>query len=483
MVDFNKRLNKKEIIKKTDPIEIYESLDRRSIAGPLRPAQSRILSEWYTNRKDEKDLIIKLHTGEGKTLIGLIALQSKVNSNEGPCLYICPNKYLVEQVKNDADKFGISYCSIGQDNTLPNEFLDGRKILITYVQKAFNGKTIFGLDNNFVPIKNIILDDSHACIESIRNTFAININSERPAYKELLQLFKDSLAEQGEGTFLEIESGEYNSFLQIPYWSWIEKSDEVLNILSSYRNEREVIFSWPFIKNNIKNCQAFISGNSLEISPIHIPIERFSFFHNANQRILMSATTQDDSFFIKGLGFNSQAIERPLDNPEQIWSGEKMMIIPSLIDESLDRADVINKLAKPFDKSFGVVSLVPSFDKSKIYNSLGSIVPRSDEIVATIEGLKKGFFKDTVVFANRYDGIDLPDETCRVLILDGRPFTNSLSEKYEEAIRVNSDSINVKIAQKIEQGLGRSVRGEKDYCLILIIGADLVKFIRPLAKV
>lgn len=478
MVDFNKRLNKKEIVKKTNPIEIYESLDRRSIAGPLRPAQSRILSEWYMNRKGEKDLIIKLHTGEGKTLIGLMALQSKINSNEGPCLYICPNKYLVEQVKNDADKFGIGYCSIGQDNTLPNEFLDGNKIPITHVQKAFNGKTIFGLDNNFVTVKNIILDDSHACIDSIRDTFAISIDNKRPVYKELLELFKDSLSEQGEGTFLEIEGGEYNSFLQIPYWSWIDKSDQVLKVLSNHRTDKEITFSWPFIKNSIKNCQAFISGNSLEISLIHIPIERFSFFHNANQRILMSATTQDDYFFIKGLSFNHQAIEKPLDNPEQIWSGEKMMIIPSLIDESLDRAAIINKLAKPSDKNFGIVSLVPSFEKSKIYESLGSIVPISEEIVDTIEGLKKGVLRDTVVFANRYDGIDLPDETCRVLILDGRPFTNSLSEKYEEMIRINSDSINIKIAQKIEQGLGRSVRGEKDYCLILIIGADLVKFIK-----
>ncbi|WP_367104716.1 DEAD/DEAH box helicase family protein [uncultured Psychrobacter sp.] len=478
MIDFKKRLHKKEIVKKTNPIEIYESLDRRSIAGPLRIAQSKILSEWYNARKDEKDLIIKLHTGEGKTLIGLMVLQSKINFNEGPCLYICPNKYLVEQVKSDAEKFGISYCSIGQDNTLPNEFLDGRKILITHVQKAFNGKTIFGLDNDFVPVKNIILDDSHACIESIRNTFAININSDHPVYKELLELFKDSLSEQGEGTFLEIESGEYNSFLPIPYWSWIDKSNEVLKILSNYRSKREITFSWPFIKDSIKNCEAFISGNNLEISPIHIPIERFSFFHNANQRILMSATTQDDSFFIKGLGFNPQAVESPLDNPEQIWSGEKMIVLPSLINESLDRADIINKLAKPFDKDFGIVSLVPSFEKSKIYDSLGSVVPESNEIVDTIEGLKRGYFKDTVVFANRYDGIDLPDETCRVLILDGRPFTNSLSEKYEESIRVNSDSINVKIAQKIEQGLGRSVRGEKDYCFILIIGADLVKFVK-----
>ena len=177
MVDFRKRLNKSEIEKKTNPIEIYDSLDRRSIAGPLRPAQHKILSEWFESRKNEKDLIIKLHTGEGKTLIGLLILQSKINSGEGPCLFICPNIYLVQQVRRDAKKFGISYCTIGDDNSLPNEFIDGDKILITHVQKVFNGKTIFGLGNEFIPVENVILDDSHACIDSIRNTFTINLNT------------------------------------------------------------------------------------------------------------------------------------------------------------------------------------------------------------------------------------------------------------------------------------------------------------------
>ena len=36
----------------------------------------------------------------------------------------------------------------------------------------------------------------------------------------------------------------------------------------------------------------------------------------------------------------------------------------------------------------------------------------------------------------------------------------------------------IKIAQKIEQGLGRSVRGEKDYSVIILLGDDLIKFIR-----
>ena len=82
------------------------------------------------------------------------------------------------------------------------------------------------------------------------------------------------------------------------------------------------------IKDNISNCFAFISGYHLEISPIRIPMYKFGSYYNANQRILMSATTQDDSFFIKGLGFGTKDILSPLTNKELHWSGEKLIIIP-----------------------------------------------------------------------------------------------------------------------------------------------------------
>lgn len=478
MVDFRKKLDKKKIEKKVNPIEIYGSLDRRSVAGPLRPAQDKILNEWFNSHLDDKDLIIKLHTGEGKTLIGLLILQSKINAGKGPCLFICPNIYLVQQVVRDAKKFGVPFCTIDDDGTIPNDFFDGEKILITHVQKVFNGKSVFGLSNDYIHVENIILDDSHACIDSIKNTFTINIKKNHKAYIEILELFKDSLPEQGEGTFLEIQHGEYDSFLPVPYWNWIEKASEILEILTKYREENSFVFAWPFIKDNIKGCQAFISGQELEITPIHIPIEKFSTFHNASQRILMSATTQDDSFFIKGLGFSLNAIKNPLHNPSQIWSGEKMLVIPSLIDDSLDRVAITNVFAKPSIKKYGIISLTPSFSKSETYKLLGSIVPKTNEIASVINHLKKGNFNQTVVFANRYDGIDLPDETCRILIFDGLPFFNSLVDRYEETNRLGSDFSNIKIAQKIEQGLGRSVRGEKDYCLILIIGPDLIKFIK-----
>lgn len=118
------------ITPKTNPIELYGTLDRKSVAGPLRPAQEIVLSEWYTKRRTDRDLIIKLHTGEGKTLVGLLLLQSLLNSKEGPCLYICPNKYLVRQVCSEADKFGIPFCTLVKVPRFQMIFLQVPKYLL-----------------------------------------------------------------------------------------------------------------------------------------------------------------------------------------------------------------------------------------------------------------------------------------------------------------------------------------------------------------
>lgn len=481
MVDFKKKLSKGELDKKTNPIEIYETLDRRSIAGPLRIAQKSILENWFSNNITEKDLVIKLHTGEGKTLIGLLILQSKLNITNKPCLYVCPNKYLVQQVYSEAKKFGIPYCVIDETNTIPNDFLEGKKILITHVQKVFNGKTIFGTDNSSIETECVILDDSHACIDSIKNSFSIRVSQEHELYTELKKLFEDELRNQREGSFLDIENGNYNTHLMIPYWSWIDHKSEVLKLLSKYQDEQSITFAWPILKNCIEHCNAIISGNEIEITPIHMPVRSFGTFSKSKQRILMSATTQDDSFFIKGLGFSSKSVQNPLGFFEQKWSGEKMLLLPSLIDEELDRELIINKLAPPLAKrTYGVVALTPSFKKAQLYEKLGSIVVKSEDIFKHVINLKKGFYANTIVIVNRYDGIDLPDESCRILILDSLPYFNSLYDKYEETCRSNSDIVNIKMAQKIEQGLGRSVRGEKDYTIVLIIGADLVKFIKSI---
>lgn len=480
MVDFKKKLNSAKIARKTEPCELYSTLDRKSVAGPLRPAQEYILKEWYERHHDDKDLIIKLHTGEGKTLIGLLLLQSMINSKNGPCLYICPNLYLTTQVCSEAEKFGIPYCVIESDNQIPDEFVCGEKILITHAHKVFNGKSIFGIDNNHINVGTVILDDSHACIDVIKEaqTITIKRSENEDVYSKIVSLFSDELIGQGEGSFLDINNGDFDTFMPVPYWSWYDKKTEMLKILADAGGVTSVQFVWPLMRDRIKDYSCYISGSEIEIVPYNANVDVFGSFSKAKHRILMSATTQDDAFFVKGLSFSTNAVKNPLVFKEQKWSGEKMVIIPSLINESCDRDLVVSEFSKMTNKKFGMVALVPNTRRANHYSNLGAICADRGNIFNVIELLKKKEFEKIVVINNRYDGIDLPDESCRILIMDSMPFFNSLSDKYEKKCRPNSEIINKKIAQKIEQGLGRGVRGEKDYCAILIIGSDLVKFMR-----
>jgi superfamily II DNA or RNA helicase len=79
MVDFAKRLGTHKAQKEIEPIALYDTLDRASDKGPLRPAQIAILKEWHENRRKNTDVILKLHTGQGKTLIGLLILQRQTH--------------------------------------------------------------------------------------------------------------------------------------------------------------------------------------------------------------------------------------------------------------------------------------------------------------------------------------------------------------------------------------------------------------------
>lgn len=88
---------------------------------------------------------------------------------EGPCLYVCPNRYLVKQVQEEAEKFGIQHEVLLDGNELSDDFIAGQKILITHAQKVFNGKSIFGIGSKSIDINSIILDDSHTCIDVIKS--------------------------------------------------------------------------------------------------------------------------------------------------------------------------------------------------------------------------------------------------------------------------------------------------------------------------
>jgi replicative superfamily II helicase len=88
--------------------------------GHSGPSQEAVLREWYARQASTRDVIVKLHTGQGKTLAGLLMLQSRLNAGKGPVVYLCPDHFLIAQTCEQARQFGIRTCTA--DDDLPDEF-------------------------------------------------------------------------------------------------------------------------------------------------------------------------------------------------------------------------------------------------------------------------------------------------------------------------------------------------------------------------
>jgi hypothetical protein len=89
-------------------------------------------------------LVIKMNTGGGKTIVGLLIARSCLNEEAGPVAYLVPDNYLVDQVCNEAGRLGID------TTTDPRAFAysSGRALLVVVFQRLFNGQSLFGISGS-----------------------------------------------------------------------------------------------------------------------------------------------------------------------------------------------------------------------------------------------------------------------------------------------------------------------------------------------
>jgi replicative superfamily II helicase len=125
MVDFTKLRSERKQTVPTDPAAIFQRLPKPPHINDLWDGQSKALTAW-NDRRQESDLVIKLNTEGGKTLVGLLIAQSLLNELREPVVYLCPNNQLVEQTLEKASEVGLSAVRYG-GTELDAEFLNAHE--------------------------------------------------------------------------------------------------------------------------------------------------------------------------------------------------------------------------------------------------------------------------------------------------------------------------------------------------------------------
>lgn len=491
MVDFNALMNGEKSSSTVDPIEIFEELPKTNKVNDLYNVQAEILREWHSSLREERDVVIELNTGGGKTLVGLLMALSIMREKHEGVLYLVENKQLAEQVALQARELGIPAKIYRGRASVDADFDNGKSILIGPYHCLFNGKSVFGLQGSrsCQAIGGIIIDDAHASLDAIRDVFSLTISADGSGglYKLLLSEFRNAFDDiQRSSAYHEFVEGVGNDIVEIPYWWWVGALERVSDLIrkewlaradSNDDFSNQLKFSWPLLKDNLRYCQAIVSRKGFTIASLYPNVAEIPSFINAKRRIFMSATITDYGDMIRAYDVRDLTRDCVVAPRTVAGVGRRMILnLDKPIAQDPEYVHLANSLVSIGQ---GVVRLVSRPGTDATWPSLDYYEPIGhDDVLAAVSELQSGCASRPISFVNRYNGIDLPDDACRMLVLRGLPVGGSDSEALMSMYLKDSELSTRRLAQKIEQGLGRGTRGASDHCVVLLEGDDLTDWIK-----
>lgn len=463
------------------PRDIYAGLDDRPWPY-LRYEQGEVLDTWFDHRRDDRDVVIKQNTGGGKTAVGLLIAQSTLNEGISKAVYLAPDSYLVKQVREEAAKLSIATT----ENPRDSAFAESQSVLVTNYQKLINGKSVFGVvggSKETVDLGIVVVDDAHAALARTEDQFRLQVPADHEAYGKLLELFAEDLRHQSANAWSELEDKDPTALAPIPFWAWADKQDEVRQILRPHREKPGFMFVWPLLAEVLHLCTATATSRAIEIRPSCTPIDRIPSFVRARRRVYLTATLADDSALVTDFGAVPQLVANPVTPGSASDLGERMILAPRALNPELDN-EAIRVLARQFangdqdgdgvpeTEPVNVVVLVPSEPAAAAWAHYADRTWRVGDLEAGVKELQDGHV-GLAVLVNKYDGVNLPADACRLLILDGIPRPLDGVERREAVALADSTIRLAREVQRIEQGMGRGVRDGEDYCAVLLLGANL----------
>jgi replicative superfamily II helicase len=484
VVDFKSLKKSSSAGLETDPRKIFQHLIKPDGVNELYASQAEVLDAWHS-RRSESDLIIKLPTGGGKSITGLLIAQSTLNELKQPVLYLTPTRQLNAQICDEGARFGIRAAPYtSAKDGLPTAFLNCEAVGVATYDAVFNGISKFGTIDKLGEVGQLgalILDDAHAAFDTVWDsfTFEIELAKHKELYNEIASIFRADFRQLNRGnSFDDVVSGREYLVLDVPYWAWLSKLDQVAAVINAYGPHKVNLWSWPHIRDELHVCQALISKKSISILPMLPLVDRSRAYGHARRRVYMSATIADDSEVVRTFGVSGKRLAKPITAASLAGVGERMILAPALIPSSAGKAHeslTHNLIQSVKAASKNTAILVPSFQAGTGWEGIAAVPKTGDETVSLIERLKKEP-GTAAVLPRRYDGVDLPGEACRLLVMDGLPYGAS---NYD-AWRINTlsyGSAGLTLAQRLEQAIGRGSRGTADYCVVVFTGSDLIAWV------
>lgn len=454
-----------------NPRDIFNSLTLRGAVENLWAPQGEALDDWFQKRISP-DAIIEMPTGGGKTLVGLLAAQSIVNETRGKVLYVCPTKQLVQQTMARAAELGLPVASyeggIVAKWSGEETFRRSEGPCITNYAAAFHANSVFRNEE----LAAVVLDDSHVAVSEMRGRFTLRIEQGHDAYMPIVDLFREHFAKRGRSSSLEAATaGDSMALLFVPAFEFAARSTAVAAVLKrvGIAQDKRAKWPWMYLEEKLDRCFLVFGPNGIEIAPAIPPVHAVPVYRNAAKRLFLTATLPSQLELARVFGLD---VAVPCVRPSgKLGTAQRLVCFVDGEDSTEHRKGAAELISNR--KACIVVTSEQGKDKWPHAERF-----TSDAGQAGIDAFANDRTVRHLLLVARFDGIDLPGDACRVLVLDGLPRGTFLIDRFVlESVRVRELRASV-TATRIVQALGRIFRSNTDHGVVLLVGAELHSWLK-----
>jgi len=277
----------------------------------------------------------------------------------------------------------------------------------------------------------LIFDDAHAGEQFVGNEYGISIrrHNDKEAYFDVLEALAPFLS----GLLFQRLKGKpdpgahHQVRLILPAVDQVAlaKLDAALAGLPKPHS-----YKFAMIRSGLAACCVYLSYGGIQIRPMIPPTCENHVFARAKQRIYLSATLGSGGELERAFG-RRKIVRMPLPAKTLPRSGRRLFVFPDLVKDG-DAIDLTKKIVGITDKALVLSQGSTANTEASAKDLAGNDVPVMGRDDLEQQGLEvfANASSGVLGLANRYDGLDLPGDACRIVVLAGKPGVVGLQERF-----------------------------------------------------
>lgn len=473
------RISSPSTPKPESPAILFRDLKRDPSIKFLWDHQGKLLDQYFTHHLKTSDLALELPTGSGKTLVALLIAEYRRRANSERVAFLCPTRQLCSQVAGQARKYGVPTALL----TGSQKKYDLAQFMAYQQAKSIAITTYSGVFNTNPRINDaelLICDDAHAAHNYVASPWTLEVN--RFDHKDLFSaLYRAIHKALPENLIYAIESYESNPYAasHVDLVSTIALQAHfgaMRQVLDEFTKDTDLAYSWSEISGHLDACAVYCSGDTIEIRPIVPPTETHRPFAGAKQRIYMSATLGEDGDIERSFGAKKIARLPVPEGWDKRGTGRRLVLFPGYGKDDKSAWETAISLLGQVNRS---LILVPDDrTRKQVEKLLDGRFPvlAATDVEQSMAPFTSHAGKPVLIITNRWEGIDLPGEDCRLMALVGSPAGAGLQEHYLLNRLGAVTQLRDRIRTRVTQAMGRCTRDEGDYSIVLMMGNELLKW-------